>query len=194
MNLEHNTTGSVPEASAAEQSPAQSAPAVPSPQPQPNSGGQSGKKPVVIYIMILFLAAFLLMALSLLMHQRSNTEALGQLQNSVNAMQAVQETQDKIIGLQEELSQAREEQESLQEQLDASQEKILDSQKQADALLGLYSLQQAYLSGDYDACSEILQSMEDQGLPPLLSDEPGISGTTAPAERYQQLKEAVLNP
>ena len=52
MNLEHNTTGSVPEASAAEQSPAQSAPAVPSPQPQPNSGGQSGKKPVVIYIMV----------------------------------------------------------------------------------------------------------------------------------------------
>ena len=44
-------------------------------------------KPVVVYIMILFIAAFLLMALSFLMHQRSNTEALGQLQNSVSAMQ-----------------------------------------------------------------------------------------------------------
>ena len=194
MNLEHNNTGSASETSAPEQSATQSAPAAPSPQPQPGSGGQPGKKPVVIYIMILFLAAFLLMALSLLMHQRSNTEALGQLQNSVNAMQAVQETQDKIIGLQEELSQAREEQESLQEQLDASQEEILDAQRQADALLGLYSLQQAYLSRDYDACGEILQSMEDQGLPSLLSKEPGISGTTAPAGRYQQLKEAVLNP
>ena len=50
-------------------------------------------KPVVVYIMILFIAAFLLMALSFLMHQRSNTEALGQLQNSVYAMQDPQTTQ-----------------------------------------------------------------------------------------------------
>ena len=43
---------------------------------------ETGKKPVIIYILILFLAAFLLMFLSMLSHQRSNTEALGQLQNS----------------------------------------------------------------------------------------------------------------
>ena len=66
----------------------------PSPAPEDKP---SGKKPVVIYIMILFLAAFLLMALSLLMHQRSNTEALGQLQNFVNAMQAVQGVDRKIM-------------------------------------------------------------------------------------------------
>ena len=60
-------------------------------------------KPVVVYIMILFIAAFLLMALSFLMHQRSNTEALGQLQNSVTAMQEVQATQEKNIELQEQL-------------------------------------------------------------------------------------------
>lgn len=39
----------------------------------------TGKKPVIIYILILFLAAFMLMFLSLLAHQRSNSEALGQL-------------------------------------------------------------------------------------------------------------------
>lgn len=31
----------------------------------------SGKKPVVVYIMILFIVAFLLMALSFVMHQRA---------------------------------------------------------------------------------------------------------------------------
>ena len=189
MKLEHDSTDSQPQ-----QTPDQTPQPAPATEAPPSSGTQGGKKPVVIYILILFLAAFLLMALSLIMHQRSNTEALGELQNSVNAMQAVQATQDKIIELQEELSTAREEQESLQEQLDASQEEILDAQKHADALLGLYSLQQAYLNHDYDACGDILQSMEDQGLPPLLSDESGMSGTTAPADRYQQLKEAVLNP
>ena len=39
---------------------------------------ETGKKPVIVYILILFLAAFLLMFLSMLSHQRSNTEALGQ--------------------------------------------------------------------------------------------------------------------
>ena len=51
-------------------------------------------KPVITYIMILFIAAFLLMALSFLMHQRSNTEALGQLQSSMTAMQEIQATQE----------------------------------------------------------------------------------------------------
>ena len=50
---------------------------------------ETGKKPVIVYILILFLAAFLLMFLSLLAHQRSNTEALGQLQNSMSAMQEI---------------------------------------------------------------------------------------------------------
>ena len=73
----------------------------------------SGKKPVVVYIMILFIAAFLLMALSFFMHQRSNTEALGELQDSVSAMQEIQNTQDKVIQLQEELSAQKEEAEGL---------------------------------------------------------------------------------
>lgn len=57
---------------------------------------ETGKKPVIIYILILFLAAFLLMFLSMLSHQRSNTEALGQLQNSVSAIQEIQTTQEQI--------------------------------------------------------------------------------------------------
>ena len=40
---------------------------------QPIQEQPSGKKPVVVYIMILFIVAFLLMALSFFMHQRSNT-------------------------------------------------------------------------------------------------------------------------
>ena len=61
----------------------------------------SRKKPVVVYIMILFIVAFLLMALSFFMHQRSNTQALGELQHSVSALQEVQATQDKNIQLQD---------------------------------------------------------------------------------------------
>ena len=73
------------------------------PPASPPDRPAKGNKPVVVYIMILFIAAFLLMALSFFMHQRSNTEALGELQNSVNAMQEIQISQERIIELQEEL-------------------------------------------------------------------------------------------
>ena len=55
-----------------------------------------GKKPVVVYIMVLFIAAFLLMAWSFASHQRSNTEAIGELQSSVTAMRGVQ---DRVVNL-----------------------------------------------------------------------------------------------
>ena len=57
---------------------------------QPDKPTPNKKQPVVVYIMVLFIVAFLLMALSFFMHQRSNTEALGQLQHDMNALQAVQ--------------------------------------------------------------------------------------------------------
>ena len=50
------------------------------PSSAPEETPSTGKKPVVIYIMILFIVAFLLMALSFLMHQRSNSEVIGELQ------------------------------------------------------------------------------------------------------------------
>ena len=76
------------------------------PVPTPEGTPSAGKKPVVIYIMILFIVAFLLMALSFLMHQRSNSEVLGELQNSVSAMQEVQATQDALVELQAQLKDA----------------------------------------------------------------------------------------
>ena len=69
----------------------------------PEPPKKNDKKPVVVYIMILFIVAFLLMALSFLMHQRSNSEALSELRNSVTAMQEVQSFQEKIIDLQEQM-------------------------------------------------------------------------------------------
>ena len=152
----------------------------------------SGKKPVVVYIMILFIAAFLLMALSFFMHQRSNTEALGELQDSVSAMQEIQNTQDKVIQLQEELSAQKEEAEGLEKELEASRKETEAADKNTEAMTALYILQQQYAAGAYDSCRETMQRMEDDDLVERLSKD-SIDGVTPPAQRYQQLKEAVLN-
>lgn len=155
-----------------------------------------GNKPVVVYIMILFIAAFLLMALSFLMHQRSNTEALGQLQNSVTAMQEVQATQEKNIMLQEQLSQAEEELEktatAYEGQLNALLADLEQQKEEEAALLDLYCLQQAYSNKDYELCLSVIEEMESSGRAALLPTT--ISGddtVTPPSERFSQFKDAV---
>ena len=164
------------------------------PEPQEEKNSQGGNKPVVVYIMILFIAAFLLMALSFFMHQRSNTEALGELQNSVSTMQEVQATQEKIIDLQDklavaedELDRANEKLEKVQQERDA-QEKAL--RQEQDALLALYALQQNYLNQNLDACVRTIEDAEAAGLPGALSDK-SENGVTAPAVRWRELKDAV---
>ena len=154
----------------------------------------SGKKPVVVYIMILFIAAFLLMALSFFMHQRSNTEALGELQNSVSTMQEVQATQEKIIDLQDklavaedELDRANEKLEKVQQERDVQEKSLRQEQ---DALLALYTLQQNYLNQNLDACVRTIEDAEAAGLPGALSDK-SENGVTAPAVRWRELKDAV---
>ena len=157
----------------------------------PASSGtpDTGKKPVIVYILILFLAAFLLMFLSMLSHQRSNAEALGQLQNSVSAIQEIQTSQEQVIELQKQLS-------DVQKELDAAQEEKDDSiaqlEKETDALLALYNLQQEYAAGNLDGCRVTLQEISDQGLEELLP-KTAPEGITSPAQRYQQLREAILN-
>lgn len=149
------------------------------------------KKPVVLYIMILFIAAFLLMALSFASHQRSNTEALGKLQSDLTAMHSVQEAQQRAIEFQQALAAAREENEALREQLELEQEYSQRIRQNIDALYYLYALQLQYLSQDYAACQATIRAMEDRGLTERLADGGGAIDVTAPYARYLQLKEAV---
>lgn len=159
---------------------------------------KSSQQPVLVYIMILFIAAFLLMALSSLMQQRSNDEAFGKLEHSLSNMQAIQAHQEQIIDLQKQLKEAEEEQDALQAEIESLEEALLEEktgtateQLRAHAMLGLYNLQQNYLNLEYDACLEIVNYMEDNGLVGMLPDK-AIDDATSPAVRYGQLKEAVL--
>lgn len=164
--------------------------AVPAQETTPS--GQKNK-PVIVYIMILFIVAFLLMALSLLMHQRSNAEVIGTLRDSVTSLQQVQSIQDKNIQLQEDLNDAQDTIESLTDDISGCRDTIDQQALEIQALESLYVLQQEYAAQDYDGCKETLQTMEDQKLSVLLPVKASEDGVTSPADRYQQLKEAVLS-
>ena len=152
---------------------------------------ETGKKPVIVYILILFLAAFL-MFLSLLAHQRSNPEALGKLQNSVSAIQEIQATQEQIIELQEKVDAVEKERDEAEDKLKTSEDSATALEKENNALLALYTLQQEYLTGNLDGCRLTLQEFSDQKLDELLPDT-APEGVTTPAQRYLELKEAILN-
>lgn len=166
-------------------------------EPEPNaqetpqaSKDSGGKKPVIVYIMVLFIVAFVMMAVSFMMHQRSNTEVIGKLQDSVTALQQVQAVQDENIQLREKLDSAQETANTLQQQLSDANNTTKSAQSQADAMLALYTLQQLYSAKNYDACKSTISSMEKGGLDKLLPAEMD-SGVTSPAQRYLQLREAV---
>lgn len=163
------------------------------------------QKPVIIYIMILFIAAFLLMALSFLMHQRSNTEALGQLQNSMTAMQEIQATQEKNIELQDQLADTQDELDktiaAYDGQLTALVGDLDQKQLALDAMTNLYLLQQSYSAGEYEACREIIEFMELNQQVSALVIEGAAEGKASdgiifppfwnsPSDRFYQLKDA----
>lgn len=151
---------------------------------------RTGKKSVFLYIMILFIAAFLLMALSFFMHQRSNTAALGALQNSVGVMQDLQATQEKIIILQEQLGISEARVESLESAAQEATAQVDALQQQSNALLALYTLQQEYAARHFDACQTLVTEMEAKGYPALLPTQ-AAEGVTPPNLRYQELRDAV---
>lgn len=167
----------------------------------PSNEDKRCRKPVIIYIMILFIAAFLLMALSFLMHQRSNSEALGALQSSVSTIQEVQASQEKIIQLQEELATTEDQLDALETAHQVELQKmqnLLDNQKTAcDAMTNLYLLEQAYHSNDYEACQAIIQGMEETHQVDALTIDNSSENLifpsfyNSPRLRFDQLKEAV---
>lgn len=170
-----------------------SAPAetVPQEEKKPSPSG----KPVVVYIMILFIAAFLLMALSFLMHQRSNAQAMGQLQTSFHAtIEEVQETQLRIAELEEDLAETKAALEEAQAEASDARAHLDAAEIDLEGQRMLYAIQQKYSAGDYEACKALIEEMESSGLAALLPSTPlstAEGSVTAPFVRFQQFKYAV---
>ena len=165
------------------------------PNSSPTTDKPNKNKPVVVYIMIMFIAAFLLMALSSLMHQRSNTEALGELQTSFHAtMEEIQETQLQINALQKELGETKAALEAAQAEAEDAAARLDAAEIDLEAQRALYALQQKYSAGDYEACAKLIEEMESSGLVDLLPSaqmSTSAGSVTAPSVRFHQFKYAV---
>ena len=176
MNFEKNPANT--------QNQAENTPVTPAPAKKPAS------KPVVVYIMIMFIVAFLMMALSMLMHQRTTSEGIGELQHSFSAMADMQAQQEKVIQLQEELSDAAEEKAALEDTIAALEADMDAEELNTKAMMQLYILQLQFQNGDYKDCRNTIQTMETLELAQLL---PSMKEYTvpSPAETYESIKLAL---
>ena len=149
-----------------------------------------GKKPVIVYILILFVVAFLLMALSLLMHQRSNTEALGQLNDSIAAMKDMQNSQERIAELEQELAQANAAAQEFSAANETSRNQAAHAQyrlEQAqEAMDWFWQLNEAYMLEDIPRCEEILAEMTRNKEEPLSEYLSAMA-----ADRYAEILSAL---
>ena len=173
----------------------QETPSAPREEPSP------GKKPVVIYIMILFVVAFLLMALSFVMHQRSNSEVLGELQNSVSAMQEIQTVQNRLAELQETVEELEERNAALEDGLDEAMRLQSDTSNQLGALQALEKTERlaAGTPEERQEAAERMAAYEAEtrgyggiGLRPWLEDISEPDDPHSPVARYDALAEQLL--
>ena len=162
---------------------------------------RSKQQSVLIYLVILFAAAFLLMALSYFMQRRTSDATIEGLRESVSAMQSIEDIQaeneslrQQVSDLESELAQAREEQALLEAQTQA----LTDSQERLTRAMDLFwQIDEAYVRGRYSQCRELIARMEDSSDGAPLKDALPTDSTTendrfSPADRYQEIYDIVM--
>ena len=179
------------------------------PQTTQTHSPNQNKSHVLAYILILFIAAFLMMALSFLSHQHTNEQVLGQLKTNVSSLSRLQSALEENMQLQEQLDAQKIQLEELQKGLSASQESqsklseqltelekeqsqleqtVRELQNAVTAMDALTQLQQKLIAGDLIACRKIIADMESTGLDKLLPDMSYAPGGVSPQQMYQQIK------
>ena len=91
------------------------------PQTAETRHSHTGRSHILVYILILFIAAFLLMALSFLSHQRSNEQVLGQLHTNVSNLEKLQSALEENVRLQEQVDVQKFQLQELKTELSTSQ-------------------------------------------------------------------------
>ena len=156
---------------------------------------------VLIYLVILFAAAFLLMALSYLMQRRSSDATIEDLRESVTAMQSVGDIQtqnenlrQQVTDLEEQLEEAQRELEGMQDTLDTL---TVREEKLIQAMDLFWQIDEAYVRGRWTLCRELIGRMEDITQGSALKEYLPKESTTdnerfSPADRYQEIYDDVM--
>ncbi len=161
------------------------------------------RRSVFSYMIILFLAAFILLLFAYLMQQRSNEQAIDGLKDSISSMQNAQEVYEENSTLKQQLS-------DLQQQTDdliQAQKNQIDGLERSNALLinerdmlkkatqamdWFWQINEAYVRGRITLAKELITNMKYAGLVEFLPRESITNNERfSPYDRYQEIYNAL---
>ena len=143
---------------------------------------------VMNYLTILFAAAFLLLLLSYLMQQRTNSETIEGLKQSVSAMQSIDSLQKEKEGLESQVALLEEQVAHLEGQVSALQNETAALQSAAEAMDWFWRIQRELSRGRYGSARSLVEAFQATGLEDCLpTDHPADPEGPSPAEQYQEI-------
>lgn len=156
------------------------------------------QRSVLVYLVILFAAAFVLLLLSYFMQQRSNEETIDGLKQSVSAIQSAQDAFEENASLKEQLEelesqvQAQQNELSQQELENRSLQQKADSlERSAQALDWFWQINEAYVRGRTALARQLIEQMGSE-LPQYLPTESITNNERfSPYDRYQEIYDAL---
>lgn len=164
------------------------------------------KRSVFTYMIILFLAAFIMLLLAYMMQQRSSVDAIDGLKDSVSAIQTAQEVYEENSLLREQISQLEEQIRQLEDEIKAQQnnagqletviqslqQQALDLERSSQALDWFWQINEAYVRNRYSLARELIETLQTTGLTDYLPKESITNnGRFSPYNRYQEIYEAL---
>lgn len=159
---------------------------------------KNNARSVLIYLVVLFAAAVILLLFAYLMQQRTNEQDIDGLKQSVSAMQNAQELYEENAALKEQLEQLEKQAEAAQSELDRLQIESQSLQQQADSLKRtaqamdwFWQINEAYVRGRNSLARQLIEQMGSD-LPQYLPMESITdNGRFSPYDRYQEIYDAL---
>lgn len=161
------------------------------------------RNPVLLYLMVLFAAAFLLLLMSYLMQQRANSETISGLQktssSAVESLDLLIEERDALKIQVEDLERERQALEDALAQSEKDLEKAVKEndvqQQQLIAMDYFRRIQAFYTAGAFHSARIVIESFQAAGLDQLLPTDAYYqnkdSSVLSPAEEYQKILDAL---
>ena len=154
-----------------------------------NTTPQNGKhKPVLLYLVILFAIAFVLILYSFALHQRSNAQTIRDLQSQVETLQQLQDVEQQY-------KDAKTENAALQQQIDDLERQAAADARTMQALNLVWQLERLYTGGENEACLQVIEALKEDNLFRALPDtaDAGEDGTDyeSPRAAFERIDEAL---
>ena len=167
-------------------------------QRQADRAKPNGARSVLVYLVIMFAAALILLLFAYLMQQRTNEQTIDGLKQSISTMQSAQEIYEENAALKEQLEQLNEQAEANQNELDRLRLQAQSLQQQAESLERtaqamdwFWQINEAYVRGRTSLARQLITQMGDE-LPQYLPMESITNNDRfSPYDRYQEIYDAL---